>query len=453
MDREQDADMGGVGAPPAGAGGRSAPGPPEQPVAAPAIRELTSDDPGMRAREEAFQAQIASFGGFSAGGPGDLAPRGEEAAADARRAAYVARRDAKRMARKGAEARKNKFLSQVPEVEEDVQYRFTFPVLGEGSDADLAVQRVCGSAAASSLPKQLLELDNEDNEELQDRPRTSGEASDAAGAALEAMLMQAREAVVDENMASSLGGRRRGKPNAWRCLAVVENPLVAQVPGKRGLAKLVFHPMTFSQDVPRCNNRQETLSTTVVSLLRVDRPTLPGQLAALGLSVEGMRQQSRARMRPVRAVILCAATDSLAAGDGAEADEWAVLLAEFEREHGELWKFGPVAPEDGNALHAVFSEIASVRITSSKLESTKEEVEGLDDAEEPDDEGTTDDLARDDGHDDARDSGSECSEGCSGSECSEGWQRPPVFETEIDGSEVSENAVEFHSRIFGDVNP
>jgi len=357
-------------------------------------------------------------------------------------AAYNARKEAKRKARKATqEPMLNKFLSQVPEVEEDVQYRFTFAVLGEGSDAGLVVQRVCGSAAASSLPRLL--LDAEDGEEPQGQRVASGNAPDAAGWSLEAALTQARAAAADESADSAPDGRRRRQPSVWRCLAVVEDPLVARVPGMRELAKLVFHPMTFTQDVPRCSSRQETRSTVVVALLWVDRPTLPGQLAALGLSVEGMRQRSRARLRPVRAVILCTATGSPAAGGGAEAEEWAVLLAEFEREHGELWKFGPLAPTDGDALHAAFAEMASVRITSSRLESAPEgeEEEGPDDADAPDDEGATENLARDDGCDDAIGS-------CYSSECSEGWHRPPGFVTEMDGSEVSENAVEFHARMY-----
>ncbi|CAK0804398.1 unnamed protein product [Prorocentrum cordatum] len=442
--RDADADLCGVGAaaePPQRTADAGVLQPPQRaaPVpstGAPAIWALTSEHPGMRAREEAYRAQLASLGSSGAVGAGAAAAE-EGRVEDARTAAYAARRDAKRRARKAAPlmAGRINFLSQVPEVEEDVQYRFTFPVLGEGSDAELVVQKVCGSAAASSLPRGL--LDREDSGELQDHPGAAGEASGAAGAGLEAVRMHAWGAAVDESMGIS----RRQHPSAWRCLAVIENPLVARVPGMRKLAKLVFHPMAFTQDVPKCSNRQETLSTTVVTLLRVDRPTLPGQLAALGLSVEKMRHHSRARLRPVRAVVLCAATGSAAAGGGAEADEWAVLLAEFEREHGELWKFGPVAPEDGDALHAAFAEIASVRITGSRLEGAEEEdAEELDDAEEPDDEETTEDLARDgDGADD---------ESCHESECSEGWQRPPVFETEIDGSEVSENAVEFHTRMF-----
>merc|ERR1719291_301691 len=128
----------------------------------------------MRAREEAYQAQLVSSGSSWAGDAGRPAPGAEaERAADARRAAYVARRDAKRQARKVTlETKRNKFLSQVPEVEEDVQYRFTFPVLGE--------------------------------------------ASDPAEAALEAALLQARAAAVDENTVGSLGGRRRRPPSARR---------------------------------------------------------------------------------------------------------------------------------------------------------------------------------------------------------------------------------------------
>merc|ERR1719291_453369 len=223
-EQDADADMGDVGdvaVPPAGTEGGGVLQPPqravpEQSPGAPAIRALTSDDPGMRAREEAYQAQLVSSGSSWAGDAGRPAPGAEaERAADARRAAYVARRDAKRQARKATlETKRNKFLSQVPEVEEDVQYRFTFHVLGEGSDAGLVVQRVCGSTAAGSLPRQL--LDREDSEELQDRLRTSSEASDPAEAALEAALLQARAAAVDENTVGSLGGRRRRPPSARR---------------------------------------------------------------------------------------------------------------------------------------------------------------------------------------------------------------------------------------------
>merc|ERR1712060_976483 len=39
-----------------------------------------------------------------------------------------------------------------------------------------------------------------------------------------------------------------------------------------------------------------------------------------------------------------------------------------------------------------------------------------------------------------------------GSECSEGWHRPPVFDAELEGSEVGDSDMERHQRAFGITN-
>jgi hypothetical protein len=384
----------------------------------PAIRSLTEDDPGMQARKDDYQERLkqgtpwrspALSLGFQ---PPVRTLQSENPDVVARKAAYMAKRQAKKAERRSnLDNTKNQYLSLVPEVEEDVQYRFTFRVLGDSEDAQNVVKNTCASHIAHALPKSLLEKD-----EREDEGRTIHESVEKEG-----------------------GGVPESRPihvaSACRCLSVVENPLVAHGIGKRKLAKLVFHPMTFEQDVPKCASRSESMSTTVVYLLVVNQGNLSDQLEAMSASVERMRQRGKARLRSVRAVILCTK------GDEMDCDEWAEPLSDYERDNGELWKFGPIGFEDGNALHNAFSEIASVRISKSQLEDVKEE-EDDDDQDDEIDEETTQDAPADASPANQKHWGD-------GSECSEGWQRPPVYDTEIDASEVSDSDVIEHQRIFG----
>jgi hypothetical protein len=387
----------------------------------------------MQAREVDFKAQkvaqaLSPTTSWAAdrGPAGDSSPpvktlQSEDPGVAARKAAYLGSgRNMKQLKREAdlkkgtttpVQFKSDGFLSQVQEVEADVQYRFTLRVLGAMSRQ--VVVSVCYSAAASNLPKTML-----GEEQPEDRIE--------------------REDQFDHCPKGASSSRR---PTSFRCLCAVSNPLVGKASGgKLKLAKLVFHPMSVEQDIPRCRSHQEALCCTMVFPLAIDQGNFEEQLAGLTSAVDRMRsRQSKKRLRPVRAVLLCKSSST---PRDAPAEEWASMLSDFEDRHGDLWMFGPVDTEDGNALYSVFSEIASVRLSQSLLGADGDDA--LDQVE---------DLALDkleeDAEEDAEELDSPGAQSRTNSEVSEGWQRPPSFETEIEGSEVSETAVEYHERIFG----
>merc|ERR1712241_439874 len=125
-----------------------------------------------------------------------------------------------------------------------------------------------------------------------------------------------------------------------------------QVDGELGqrLVKMTFQPVTFNQQIPRCSSRLEALSAAVVFVLCIDQPTddhgsLKEQLDNIASVLEQARRETKARLRPVRAVILCTFRNSdLEGGEaGAATDEpWAMQLADFQQVHGDMWMFGPI---------------------------------------------------------------------------------------------------------------
>jgi len=154
------------------------------------------------------------------------------------------------------------------------------------------------------------------------------------------------------------------------------------------------------------------------------------------------------------AVILCSFQDP----NMGHADEsWAGQLADFEQLHGDMWKFGPIYTEDGDAFHAAFAEMASVRINRVNLSDTPADSSQL--TGRPDDEEV--EAMGEDGEDErslleqqlvarsARSGRELVRSNSTSSQSSEGWQRPPIFEAECDGSACSEDALEKHVRIFG----
>jgi len=358
-----------------------------------------------------------------------------------RRAAYLQRKESRREARKLrsglgptspngmsiSTVDSKGFLSNVPEVEADVPYRFNFVLVG--TIAARVAELVCESLAARRLSS---------------RPSLAEPESPRSPTPLAAKT-----------------------PRAYRCLCAVTGPLAGR-PGndRQKLAKLGFAPVNFGQDMPKCMSRLEALSTAMVFVLLVDSPSggqpnsLQQQLQELAAAIARSRSQTRSKLRPVRAVILCSAGDAGAqpeAGFQGE-DSWSSALADFEQVHGDMWKFGPVPLQDGDLLHAAFAEIVSVRISQGGQcsEGAAGAPPGTQEQEPEEEEEGGEGLERVlleqqmQAHDVGCSSSSRqrsCSRGPS--ECSEGWQRPPVFEAEFDGSECSEEALERHAKTFG----
>mmetsp|Transcript_79374 Transcript_79374/g.157274 ORF Transcript_79374/g.157274 Transcript_79374/m.157274 type:complete len:359 (+) Transcript_79374:138-1214(+) len=328
-------------------------------------------------------------------------------------AAHQRRKESRREARRRTS--NADLLSNVPEVDQDIPFRFNFIAIG--SLASHAAHAACSSAVFGRSPR-------------------------------------LQEAASNPNGASPKSART----TPLRCLCAVSDGAVGEV-GQR-LVKMTFEPVTFSQQIPRCSSRLEALSTAMVFVLCIDQPSddhisLEEQLVSLAGVLEQAREETQPRLRPVRAVILCTLRNLNAeeGGTGSIADEpWAVQLADFQQVHGNMWMFGPIHADDGTAIHAAFTEMASVRIAKVHLSGELE------------DQGHRDETGEEEGKEEGGDDGWDEQNDDNGflklcqprrrsssksSACSEGWQRPPVFEAEADGSACSEDALKRHAEIFG----
>lgn len=433
---------------PIGAAGGNAPG-----------RQESSDSwegppPGEQRRQESPGGGVAAA----------LSPRisvmnnGENAVTDEmsqRQIAYERRRAAKREAkrfRKNEIDGKKGFLSNLPEVEADVPYRFNFIVSATGDYAETIAGAACASNAAKSMP--VVGVDEEDHEE--------GGSLRNASPGVE---------ITDSQGVASL---RRKDKRALRCLCRLVDTSEATREEKPRLAKLAFQPLSIPPHaVPLCQNRLEALNTALVFALIVDQEPamLEAQLRQLTETVESLRARSRPKNRPVRAVLLCYTN----AEERNRKDLWVEIMADYEQVHGDVWKFGPIGMWEADGLHAVFTEIAACRIPFGAGPNTAD-VAALD-AGKRLAKFSTGDLCKDDDIEEEDEEALREAEGLPGPEMpgslqplssnnmtlgrsqfgseasgssttSEGWQKPPVFMAESEGSECSERAIELHKRMY-----
>jgi len=327
-----------------------------------------------------------------------LADKDPEAAA---RHAHLQRKLLKKEQRKG-KAKAATFLSNVGETETDVSYRFTFTVVG--IDAGTIVDAVCNSTGAMMLGG---------------GPATT----------------------------------KSHKGDLKRCLCRVTPPIVAgQAPPEEELAKLAFNDRGFDDDPPQCETRKEALGSAIVYALDMsrkddeDKHSFKEQLQMLRDALHRLRTQTRARMRPVKALLLYG-SDETAIEPKSGLESWALELADFEHEGGYMWKFGPLNLQDHDLLHATFGEMTSARIQHA-LTGEDEELEGgvamAEDQEGEEREAAEVSFTPSAGlcnttRDRMSSAGSSFSE----------QERPPQFEAEMSGSECSETAMELHARTFG----
>mmetsp|Transcript_104416 Transcript_104416/g.164875 ORF Transcript_104416/g.164875 Transcript_104416/m.164875 type:complete len:411 (+) Transcript_104416:1-1233(+) len=248
---------------------------------------------------------------------------------------------------------KDGFLSNVPEVDTDIAYRYAFIVMGYATAK--AVETACLSEVARGLPHaanaDIVRAKDEPVEGAPDSPRERSqllETAEATGAAYTSKVSKVAA-------------------KASRCLCPVPYPTGRADPNARlTLAKLVFSAYGYQQEPPECYSRLEASTCAAIFILVVDPensqdPMDPfsEQMWAVERAVQAMRFKSRPEFRPVRAILLCRV------GDKEPKDSWREQLDDFEQMNGQLWKFGldrPISLTDGNELHAVFAQIASSRI-------------------------------------------------------------------------------------------
>lgn len=321
----------------------------------------------------------------------------------ARHAAYLARKKSKRESRKNV-VDHNNFLSNLQETDADVAYRFNFTVTG--------------------FP-----------------------AGDVVNA------------LVSSDAALGLGGAGP-QSGAHRCFCEVKFPPGQQNQGQGGgrkLSKLALSILNLEEDSEPCETRQEAMGSAIVYCLSIDSKAPNGesnfrqQLDLFEANLARLRARSKARLRPVKAVLLCCEEPE---GTSGALQSWAVQLADFEQNNGDMWKFGPICLRDGDVIHATFAEMTSTRI----LHTQKDESEEGPPKRRPGEDADKDGEALGGGGEvtfrpsagthvhtgrrrasTASDAGSSCSE----------QERPPIFETEMSGSECSDGALENHERAFG----
>jgi len=324
----------------------------------------------------------------------------------ARAAAYQKRKE-KRKAN-AAKITSATFLSNVQETEDDVSYRFNFVVVGAKSED--VIQRIVGSQA---------------------NKRLSGNATAAP---------------------PPKGGHR--------CLCEVKVPPVGQnaekLPLVQKVAKLALNALTMDQDMPIWETRQEAMSSAIVYVLWIDGQTQDGestfedQLQGLHESIALLRSTSKARLRPVKGVLLLHSSHGRAPKGGLES--WALSLSNFEHENGDLWKFGPVCFEEQEQLHATFAEMTAARLRHTI--SNKDEAPGQPDERSRSKESkgeqelyafkpSAGQVAA------AGKGGMQASRSEAGSSSRSEQELPPAFEAEASGSECSEGALEVHRMAFG----
>lgn len=283
---------------------------------------------------------------------------------------------------------KDVFLSGVGEMEVDIDYRFTITVMG--SAAESIIEAVCSSPAARRFGGMI--------------PKVPG------------------------------------RPNLYSCLCEVSSPDLAESQQPR-MAKLAFHAVGFNGEAPVSKTRQEALSSAIVYALDIHNkdgePTFLEQLDALQNAVSRLREQVRAKLRPVKALLLYS-SESEGGQRKSQHEPWAAQLADHEHSHGDTWKFGPVALGNDDTLHSVFAEICSARIVhcGDGLPDDKEEV-----ANGGDEEATFVPSA---GMAVWR-TAMRASEASIRSE----QELPPMFEAEESGDECPDDALEKHERVFG----
>mmetsp|Transcript_173973 Transcript_173973/g.557722 ORF Transcript_173973/g.557722 Transcript_173973/m.557722 type:complete len:428 (-) Transcript_173973:221-1504(-) len=319
-----------------------------------------------------------------------------------RAAAYQKRQSKIKEKRKSKQLSSENFLSNVQEMDDDVTYRFNFIVVGASSGK--VVESICTSESASRL----------------------------GGSA----------------MGGSAMGATLSSKNNYRCLCEVQvhvngdkGPLVKKV------AKLAMNPLSFDQDMPIWETRQEAMSSAIVYVLWIDGKTHDGesnfddQLQGFRESLKLLRSNSRARLRPVKAVLLLY-TGKTSGAPKPGLERWALSLADFEQtDGGDLWKFGPLCLEDLDLLHATFAEMTTTRLKHAQNDKDDPSLD-----EPPPGEGQ--DIYRfkpSAGNVQAmRGTPSDAAS----SVCSE-RELPPAFEAEASGSECSETAMELHRLAFG----
>eukprot|EP00928_Gymnodinium_smaydae_P012640 TRINITY_DN14587_c0_g6_i1.p1 TRINITY_DN14587_c0_g6~~TRINITY_DN14587_c0_g6_i1.p1 ORF type:complete len:453 (-),score=132.56 TRINITY_DN14587_c0_g6_i1:238-1596(-) len=223
----------------------------------------------------------------------------------------------------GALSGNDAFLSNVPEIDADIDFRFSFVLMG------LQSSTVVSCAAKSRAYKNLSHLEAE----------------------------------------SSSG----------RLLSTVPYPMTLESATKRmKVAKLLMKHVLDPEHLPQLHKRVDALSSAMIFVFNIDDGVdFAEQIQRYEDAVFALRTQPR-KFRCARAALLVGSSVPMDRKKEQKEDEeeeteeeakkeqvpgkWKEFLDEYELVHGALWKFGPLNKDDAEALYGVFAEIASMRL-------------------------------------------------------------------------------------------
>jgi len=290
-----------------------------------------------------------------------------------RHQAYLARKARKEKKRKEGDTRAARFtgnsllqkdgvLSNVPEFEADIQFRFAFVVVG--TDTKNILEAVCACDEAKLCPT----MPNEPGDSSEAHSfRDSEEKLQSANDELETTNAPGtpRPELSAENPGTP-AGRTPKHVEEFRCLCPIPYPISSlKVSERLKFAKLVFHALSFSEDVPRCSSRLEALSSSVVFVLTVDeKDRFDEQIWSLTWAIQESRLRTRQELRPVEAVLLIQ-TESSNGNAEISPDSWRPRFEEFSTRHGPFLLFGPFQRQDGDSIYGAFATIAAQRIDAN----------------------------------------------------------------------------------------
>lgn len=330
----------------------------------------------------------------------NIAPEGDPLLA-ARQAAYLERKNKLKESRDQKKKRsgslKNDFLSNLPEVDADIPYRFNFIVIGPLCTD--VIKAVCTSNIATSLPKAGADEWEDQSKSgenpghaLTDETRTLEQGKKLRldpghfGSEVSQKSTSSGASTTLRNTTARTLTARLKAHNTIRCLCPVPFPPEEEedANSKPKLAKLSFTPYDIDDELKSCRNRFEALGTAIIFVFAVDvddgEHGFDAQLACYERTVNELRTQRRP-LRPTRHIIILRSKGCAEPTDQ-EQESWARKIEEFEQVDGPMWKTGPVRLNDTDAIYSAFASVASQRIRRS-LKSDGHESDGSHVSEAP----------------------------------------------------------------------
>jgi len=340
---------------------------PEQPK-----RQHCHEDPHQQMQEEA-QDELPAAGKFRV-----LADESPEAAEAYERQRFDEQRRKQKEARKRARmtnlnhgSPEDNFLSKIQEVEADVQYRYSFKVLG--IHAKQILTEVVGSPAAQALQQG---GQGASNASVQSNPNSDGEGEDAK----DVQGISPRNSQGEETGSPTMHGAKQA--DKFRCLTSV-----AGKGDKLKLAKLVFTPAGLPDSLPVCDSRLDAANTTVLFVFTLDpvgkeAPFNAQVQAAVDTVVDAGYIQPH--LRPSFAILFLWAQEASKrpADVAAMQEELATRVASLDELLGDVERYGPMILQDANRLYSVFGHITGQRLVEGELMSSEDVCEDIEEADE-----------------------------------------------------------------------